>query len=823
MATVLPNPSWPVADVQVDTTTGPPNVPGASRQSLQRAGVAVTQIATNRGRQYEQGRCETGTAVLKVKDPKELLNPSNASSPFQTGAGRQILPYRSMWIPVLWPVGPGAGNHMNPNVRTTYDAGFENSTGSNPGSWAPAGGTTTCVTSTAQHFQGSKAMLVTQSAAGVGFGTVLSFRHVPRFSYTFSCYVFPTGGCSVQLRITLGDGTTVTSATAAAQNAWTRISATWNAVDTLETVTVYGTGVTTPTWYLDAYQLEWGATASTFTTSGPTLYTLYTGYVERFPQTWLNNGFWGVRPLECVDALGPISRAKIAQSYLATITGDNPLLYLPLTDTAPPGVFTLGGANYGTSPNPSGNSNGAFNWGGDQFLDGTKCLVMSQKNPSSPAAPGTGASQLTEWNLNSGTLSVPTAGFTIETWFKYTAGQITPLQLGIVTDGNTWEPDQQYISVTSMYLGVLLFYAQDTTVSLARQGNVLPQHSQGYADDQWHYLALALNSSNQLFVTFDGTETGAVLSPALPAHWGANNIHFDVYSGLGDVLSQMSLFGWAAYSRDITSATRQAHYQRGIGHLGELSGTRVARLCTSYWGGTVNLATGFITLADDYNYDTRTLLDVLYEISDTEGGLVYADRNGTLVWEDRSSRYATQTPIAVFGDGGGAEIPYENLQYDFDPTYVYSETDLSRPGNLGFAPQTNSTAVANFGQRILQLELQVTSDFDLNQASLFYLQRYGNPLPRIRALTLNPLGNANMWPVVLGLEISQRVTVKRRVNGVVMSADYYVERISHRMDLEQDPPTWDVDVQLSPVFVPSAWVMGDSTYGVMGVTTTPVY
>lgn len=814
---VLPNPAWPVADVQVDTTTGPPNLPGASRQSLQRAGVAVTQISTNRGRQYEQGRCEAGTATVKVKDPKELLNPSNAGSPFQTGAGRQILPYRSMWIPVLWPTGPGAGNHMNPNVRTTYDAGFENSTGSNPGSWAPAGGTTTCATSTAQHFQGSKSMLVTQSAAGVGFGAILSFRNVPRFTYTFSAYVYPTGGCSVQLQITLGDGTTVTSSTASTQNTWTRITATWLAVDTLETVTVYGTGTSTPTWYLDAYQLEWGATASAFTTSGPTLYSIYTGYVERFPQTWRNAGFWGIRPLECVDALGPISRAKISQSYLDTITADSPQLYLPLSDTAGPGVFTIGGVGFQSTPSPS--ANGSFSWAGDQFLDGSHALVMSQKNQFSPPAAG-GSGQDTEWNISAGTFSLNTQAATLEVWVKFTSGMITPLQVAVVTDGKTVLPDQQYAFFTSQFQGRLEGIVADNLTG-TNSGSSLPVAGTGFADGQWHYLALTLRPSGAFTVTFDGNENGWLMT-APTAIWGVNDIHFSVSTGFGNPAAQMSVCNWAFYPSDIGTAQRNKHYQRGAGYINELSGTRVARLCGTYWGGATSIAAGFITLAADYSYNTRTLLDVLYEITDTENGLVYADRNGTLVWEDRSSRYANQTPVAVFGDGVG-EIPYENLEYDFDPTYVYSETDLSRPGNLDFAPQTNSTAVTNYGTRILQLELQVTSDFDLNQASLFYLQRYGNPKPRIRALTLNPLGNANMWPTVLGLEISQRVTVKRRVNGVTMSADYYVERIAHRMDLEQEPPSWTVDVQLSPVFVPQAWVMGDLTYGQLGVTTSAVY
>lgn len=823
MATVLPNPAWPVADVQVDTTAGPPSTPGSSRQSLQRVGVAVTQFHTQRGRQYEKGLCEAGTAVVKVRDPKEYLNPSNGSSPFQTGPGRQVLPYRSMSIPVLWPAGPNAGNLCNPNVRASYDPGFENSVGGNPGSWNPVGGTTTCVTSTAQHFQGSKSMLVTQSAAGVAFGATMTFKNVPRFTYTFSCYVYPTGGCSVQLQIALGDGTTVASATASTQNTWTRVSATWNSIDTLETVTVYGAGTTTPTWYLDAYQLEWGAAASTFTAAGPALYSIYTGYVERWPQTWLNNGSWGMRPLECVDALAPISRMKISQSYLATIQVDNPQLYLPLSDSAGPGVFAIGGNGFLSTPSPS--ANGSLNWSGDQFLDGTNALVMSQKNALSPPAAG-GPGQDTEWNITAGTFTVDTSACTVEVWVKLVTGMVTPLQIGVITDGKTILPDQQFLQWTNEWSGQLTGVIRDSVSGTSFSGSTFPIPGNGFADGQWHYLAFTLYgpSRNTFRVTYDTAETdNSVVGATLASLWGVNNIHFSVSTGYGNPLAQMSVCNWAFYPTDIGASRRAAHYNRGVGYINELSGARVARLCGTYWTGATAIASGFITLAADFTYDTRTLLDVLYEITETENGLLYADRNGTLVWEDRSSRYANQTPIAVFGDGGGAEIPYENLEYDFDPTYVYSETDLSRPGNLTFAPQANSTAMTNYGQRILQQVLQVTSDFDLNQAALFYLSRYGNPKPRIRALTLNPGGNGNMWSTVLGLEISQRVTVKRRVNGVVMSADYYIERISHKADLEQDPPSWTVDLQLSPVFISSAWVVGDSVYGVLGTTTVPVY
>jgi hypothetical protein len=74
---------------------------------------------------------------------------------------------------------------------------------------------------------------------------------------------------------------------------------------------------------------------------------------------------------------------------------------------------------------------------------------------------------------------------------------------------------------------------------------------------------------------------------------------------------------------------------------------------------------------------------------------------------------------------------------------------------------------------------------------------------------------------VLSLEISQRITVKRRTPALTTSADYYVEAINHK--IHGDAGTWTVELQLSPVFVPSAWVLGHATYGVLGTTTIPIY
>ncbi|MEK6443650.1 hypothetical protein [Pseudonocardia sp. T1-2H] len=169
----------------------------------------------------------------------------------------------------------------------------------------------------------------------------------------------------------------------------------------------------------------------------------------------------------------------------------------------------------------------------------------------------------------------------------------------------------------------------------------------------------------------------------------------------------------------------------------------------------------------------------------------------------------------------GDEYPYADYATDHDPTYVFTQANLSRPDNSDIAPMVNAAAEATYGQRILTQTLQATTDFDVTQAGVFYLSRYSSPKTRITTLTLVPSANPALWPVVLGLEISQRVRVKRRSIGLSTSAEYYIEKIDHKVDAAAG--TWTVSLQLSPVWVPSAWVLGDATRGVLGSTTTPIY
>lgn len=845
MATLLPN--WPIAVVNADFQHGPPNTPGANSVSLNTPALRLTLrgFTTQRGRQYELDQVQAGTATLDIHDPTEQLNPFNSGSLFNV-LGNTLIPYRCVQIGAWWnPTTQSmAGNLLNssnrpPGFTSTYDPSFESAT---VGWIAFVAGSPSAGQSTAQHFDGAKSLQVVVNTAADSIGWFVGTA--PGITYTFSAYVFVPSGATA--RLTLQDwpsAVTLTTATSSTAGAWQRLTMTGTPSGAAVLVSVTSPSGTRPTtFYVDAVQAEVGSSATAFTTTGPIYYPIYTGYIERYPMQWDMGGTRGLRPLECVDALAILSRTAINQSYDATIQADSPIIYLPWSNSTPATTSNIiasgdtgsnvvqypmrGDPTYIVSPS------GSINWGGDQQPDGTPAISVTQQNALNPPANG-GPNQDTYIDILNAYLSFDfVGGGMIEFWAKPVSGEMSiggiyAAAPGLSTNFATSVP---LLNLESSGFGNLLFnYNPDSTTT--NEDFFDPPQQLLYPDNQWHYFAITVTSGNWK-QTMDNTDSNNA-SVVTPGRIGFTYIsHISANTGYGDPQSQVSFGRWAYYSRDIGQTRRLAHYLRGAGYINEKPGARVTRLLGQYWTGSVSISSGFLAMAPDFNYDptgqgsqARFVLDVLQEIQDSERGLIYTRNDGILRFEDRVSRYTAQTALWVFGENpvgaSPAEYTYQDYQADFDPTYTFSQANLTRPDNTNFAPIVNTATQTKYGQRILTQELQCNTDFDLTQAGIFYTHRYQDPKLRVSKLTLKPSANPALWGVILSLEISQRVTVTRRSAGVTITGDFYVEQINHQVNAVNGD--WTVDLQLSPVFVPTAWVLGDSTYGVLGSTTVPVY
>jgi hypothetical protein len=837
----MPKP-WPLMACLVDFAGGPPGLPGGNSVDLlgPATPVALRGFSTARGRQYELGTVQAGTMSMDLTDPNEYLNPVNTGSPWNSG-GNQLLPYRRVQVCALWnpATRDQTGNILNStnfpvaSFTVRFDPSFESSIGG----WFALAGAPGVSLSPAQHFAGAQSMAVNYTSAADKMA--LSIFQFPGRQHTVSLYVFVPAGHTATLRWEdLGfGGTTLGTATSSTTGAWQRLTITatpsaWTSALTLTCSAAYPATV-----YVDAYQLDLGGAASPFTTAGPTLFEIFTGYVERFPQRWEDQGMRGIKPLEAVDALSPLSRTIISQSYSDTVLADGPSVFVPYDDDSFPQTVQRPTGGQPMIPyQVLGSQSASVSFGGDAFLDGSKAVVLSQQN-SDPLTSGDNT-QTTRLGTRYGGLTMNPQSFTLEAWVKLSAGQMW-FGAGAVPFGeSTTNPalhdgPTAKFSIRTFQNRVAIWYTDPNGVD---QLNVFFNQPLYFADGKWHHIVVECIGGNQAKAYRDGAQGTLVATlnfVSTPPVMEINNIYHIVNTFYGDIISTASFANLALYTSPLTVAQLTAHYQRGIGNLGEKSGTRALRLLTQYWSTNVVTDTGKTSMAADFSYNGRSMLDVLQEIADTEAGLVWVDAAGLVHQDSRETRYTVPTSTTaqfVFGERPDlGELPYTDLEYDYDPTYVYSQANFTAGGSgKQLPPVVNATTQAAVGQRILSKTLQMANDWDVQQAAQFYVSRYAKPAgapgtgvpPRIAGMTIDPSSNPDLWTAALTLDNGYRVTVKRRTAaGVTVSGDYYIEQVNHANNGKK----WTVHYELSPVFVPQAWVLGDATKGVLGTTSVCVY
>lgn len=711
-ATNVANPFWPIVGVDADfTAVGPPSLPGAStRVSLDAPyrRLAARTISIGRGRQYELDQVQTGTCQIDIPDPDELLNADNMASPFNqpmlSGAAQQITAYRPAQVWAMWPNQPGSGNLYNPAVDASADPSFDFGTGG----WAATGATTIAV-STAQAFDGTQSLRVTQVSPGSSQSIVLLKQFTaPGVTYTISAYVNVTGGAAVHLFVRDGAGNIYNppSASTTAQNQWVRIYLSWTAADTNEPVYLYADGVAAPAFNVDAVQLEFGATVSPFTAAGPTRYPIYTGFIERFSSKYGVGGLRATRRVEMVDALSVLSRVTIDQGYATEIKKDTPSLVVPYDEPGFPNLVNGPSGVLGQGASSTGAQGGQVSPAGDTFLDGSGALVLNQalqsdltKNPA--------ASQYAGVDLNHvDNYSIYTGGATFEFWARWSAGSVELGLFGTNVSGTyyVWDTFLSDHSNDSVWGGFstnrgLMLGSSDriphdgshticggkpaaTSGSFTFDGSTVP-------DGKWHYYAITLfplpapNAGNYgMRFQLDSAQY-AFDHPVGPLtslrYLGGNQLVSIATCAYGDLQSTVSIAKAAFYNYDIGTTRTLAHYNRGAGFIGEPAGARVNRLMQRHWAAAWSTPyRGFATLAPDFGYQGRGLLDCLQEIQETERGLLYVDSGGTVQFEDRSARYLaarSATPQAVCG-----ENPNPVVAINLNPFFASSNANWTPAG-----------------------------------------------------------------------------------------------------------------------------------------------
>jgi hypothetical protein len=214
-------------------------------------------------------------------------------------------------------------------------------------------------------------------------------------------------------------------------------------------------------------------------------------------------------------------------------------------------------------------------------------------------------------------------------------------------------------------------------------------------------------------------------------------------------------------------------------------------------------------------------LSHLQALEDTEGGRIFTKRDGTLWYEGRHWRATNSaSSLGTLGDGGGTEIPYTMVSGGImaDDANIWNRASITPKGADAPVTAVNLTSEDHYGSRTMEATFLTDSYWDCLAAAQTIVDAQGAPAPRIPALTLRPQAMASPnWAAVLGMENSQRWTVKRRRSYGTITIPAFIEQISESVDPSS---VWDTTIQLLPVadFVAGGmgathWVLGTSRLG----------
>jgi len=259
------------------------------------------------------------------------------------------------------------------------------------------------------------------------------------------------------------------------------------------------------------------------------------------------------------------------------------------------------------------------------------------------------------------------------------------------------------------------------------------------------------------------------------------------------------------------------------GYAQELSGTRVGNVLDDVgWpAGARDLDIGQSQMQATGAIADKKAMSHLFTVQDSELGIIYVAGNGDVQFEDRYHRLKAPHTVsqAIFGDDLG-ENYYHDVEPDYDDQFIYNDIRITRDGGTQ-QPASDAPSKTAYGPNTYsKTGLLMTTDNEALDQAQYLLKMFKDPL--LRPSTLKILGErdpANLWPKLLGYDISTRITL--RLNQATIDKDFFIEGVTH--DINVKDGTWGVSWELSNVDEQQYWALGVAGLGELGVATYLAY
>lgn len=838
MAPSVPNPNWPNLFASANFGNNPFYTPNASEASTDVSPRLQRSWSVRRGKQFEIDQVQPGEFHGEWGNKDGALDPTNTAGPYVGG----VLPYRGYQMQAVYP--------PSVNLLTADQATGGEGTPVAPGS-VPAsmnvgtdvGGSTLTIAASGTAFQGTQVFQSAMPASATVNLYIIKFTLQPVLSptawisatYTWSTYVRctttsvnPSVAAAVKFYDINGNyiadysgGTSVLTGSPTAT--WTRVSVTQappaGAAYCAVAVALKGTPPgSTWTLQMDGSQLEQGGAASAFVVPGVN-YPVFSGLIERYPQSWDYSGTYGVVQPVCVDTMALLSQTILKEAFVMDVVATGPAWFFQFNEPSGstafseqagrvPGQAGVFSASLGAGTLTAGSAITAAAPSGKFF--GTNGPVVTVNNPN--------ANQGTVIDMTpSGVTSPPTSG----AWTRmiaYRCGQTTGTPVFAAYSPGINPSSFGYSG--NMFWGLLHNVGGSSTAVAVTFYNAAGQFlgvnsSIGTNDNNWHL--------NFVQMSADGKTVGIYSAGTLTTNTGANDMHSslvvnesvggDMYKldgtvGFGSTNFVGDVALYAQWNSLLTTAQMGALRDSFMSaYVSESTDSRYQRILN--WAGYQGVSrldpgvTTSITYANDVA--GTDALTALQSVVDTEGGRHFVAGDGSINFQSRQryfqlgSLVAGGTPRWVFGeDAAGGEIPYTDLSFDFDPTRVSNQVAVTQNSTGQIFTANDPASQQGYGVRNLTRNSQSTNGEEVRESAFALLSRFKDPHLRVQALKVNVAGNPATFSSALAFEIGHYVQINRRDPAGIrpqITMHGFIEQITHTGD---DSLAWTVDLEISP-------------------------
>jgi hypothetical protein len=528
---------------------------------------------------------------------------------------------------------------------------------------------------------------------------------------------------------------------------------------------------------------------------GTSLERVWTGYVD----SWLAGWNSGVQPV--VRVVASDLMARLANHTFRPLTTeeqsyDAPVLLYTLADDAGSTTATnRSGSTYASLPVTQAGTGGTIVFG----QIGALGADVSEPVAVFTRVDGSNGKYLTQ-TFNPLPQLAAVSGVTLSGYVYLplaVAGVVRVMELGRIASTDILAIDlSANVPVVTLKIGA-------TTVTGTSTGGAIN-------DGAWHHVAAVYDGANVILYV-DGVArltSAAVLGAATFSILtvGATNAGATLFNGW--------LSGIAVYGSALSVYRIPQHAAVRNGAVGEDSLTRfnrTVRLAVGSWTENVSLATPAATMGVQ-PFTDQDASAILYGIADAEVAPVCILSTGQVRWQARTERTASPTPTQI-----PAYLVSSDTGFSTSDQLMANDVTYSRPGGATVTV-TDAGSIASYGHMKVSKSLYYDTDAQLTGAANYTLSAHSQPHIRTGSLTIDLVTADPTIPssTLLGLDIGAIVRVTGLPMGSVTFVDVFIEGVNDSINANG----WRRTYNTSPFQAGgSVWLLGSTTYSLLGTTT----